>query len=168
MKLSAQDEYGLRCLLAIAREGDGGSLTIPEISKVEGMTPSHVAKLLSLLRAQGFVASTRGQSGGYQLARPASEIVVKDVLNSLGGRLFDGSFCRRHDGIMDSCIHHQHCGLRPLWTELQRAVDHVLGSFTIADLVTAARDNRDPSFDAPRISKRRRAAEEDPIVPVVN
>ena len=44
MKLSSQEEYGLRCLLRIARKGDGGSLTIPEISEVEGIRLSDATR----------------------------------------------------------------------------------------------------------------------------
>lgn len=161
MKLTAQDEYGLRCLLAIAREGENGCLTIPEISKAEGLTPSHVAKLLSILRRAGLLKSMRGQLGGYTLTRPAKDIVVKDVLGALGGRLYDGAFCIRHDGILECCVHQKMCGLRPLWTELQEAVDAVLSRFTVQDLVDAARDNGDPAFAAPKLSRRRLEADHD-------
>ena len=87
MKFSAQEEYGLRCLLQIARLGPEGSLTIPEIARHEGMSPTHVAKLLMILRRDGFLASTRGQQGGYALALPPEKTYVGDVLASLGGRL---------------------------------------------------------------------------------
>ena len=65
MKLSAGEEYGLRCLLQIGRRqketGDG--LSIPEISQIEGLSIPNVAKLMRLLRMGGFVESVRGQSG---------------------------------------------------------------------------------------------------------
>ncbi len=50
MKLSAQEEYGLRCLLRLGPQGDGGSLTIPEISRTEGISPEYVAKLMRTTR----------------------------------------------------------------------------------------------------------------------
>ena len=59
MKLTTQEEYGLRCLLQLARK-DTGSLTIPELSRREGMSPANVAKIMRLLRRAGFVRSTRG------------------------------------------------------------------------------------------------------------
>ena len=64
MKLSSSEEYGLRCLLQLARQAPGHSLTIPEISQAEGITHHNVAKLLRILRQGGFVASARGQQGG--------------------------------------------------------------------------------------------------------
>ena len=69
MKLTSQEEYGLRCLLRIAREGEGGSLTIPKISEKEGISNFYVAKLMRILRRGGLVKSVRGQAGGYAMAR---------------------------------------------------------------------------------------------------
>ena len=86
MKFSAQEEYGLRCLLQIARLGPDGSMTIPEISRIEGLTPTHVAKLTMILRKGGFLSSTRGQAGGYALARSPEKIIVGEVLEALGGK----------------------------------------------------------------------------------
>ena len=50
MKLSATEEYGLRCLLQLAKCGDGRSLTIPEISRAEGLSVPNAAKLMRVLR----------------------------------------------------------------------------------------------------------------------
>ena len=60
------------------------SMTIPEISRLEGLSATHVAKLLMILRKGGFIKSTRGQAGGYTLSRPAEQIYVSDVLLELG------------------------------------------------------------------------------------
>lgn len=135
MKFSAQEEYGLRCLLAIAKEGPTGSLTIPEIAQMEGLTPSHVAKLLAILRKSGFVKSTRGQLGGYTLAKGPSKMRVKDVLESLGGRLYHDGFCERHSGVESECVHETDCMLRPLWGNIQHAVDLVVNRYTVDDLL---------------------------------
>ncbi len=76
MKLSSQEEYGLRCLLRIGARGDGGTLTIPEISRAEGISPEYVAKLMRILRRGGLVTSARGAAGGYTLSRPADQITA--------------------------------------------------------------------------------------------
>jgi Rrf2 family protein len=98
MKLSTQEEYGLRCLLQLARHGDSASLTISEMSQREGISAPNVAKILRLLRRASLLTSTRGKAGGYTLARSASEITVGEVLSALGGRLWDPAFCERHAG----------------------------------------------------------------------
>ncbi len=132
MKFSAQEEYGLRCLLQIGRTG---SATIPEISKAEGLSQANVAKLLRILRRGGLITSARGQSGGYSLAKPLNETYVGDVLSLLGGRLYDESFCGRHKGTGLSCTHTIDCSLRSLWSEVQFAVDGVVGKITLDELL---------------------------------
>jgi Rrf2 family protein len=135
MKLSFQEEYGLRCLLRVATLSDHGYLTINEISEDEGLSTSYVAKLMRILRQRGFVRSVRGQVGGYALARPAEKIIVGEVLAALGGRLFDPRFCSEHSGLEASCKKLRECSIRTLWRTLQVLVDQVLSKVTLADLV---------------------------------
>ena len=135
MKLSAQEEYGLRCLLYLARQPEHSS-TIPEMSQAEGISHHNVAKMLRILRQGGFVDSERGQHGGYVLARAPEEIVVADVLAALGGRLFDERFCQDHAGSEANCTHSLNdCSVRALWGRLQEAVDAVLSQLTLRDLL---------------------------------
>ncbi len=136
MKLSAQDEYGLRCLLRLAQQPAGQSLTIPEISHAEGISHHNVAKYLSVLRKRGFVESERGQRGGYTLARHPDQIVVGEVLACLGGRLFDPAFCEHHAGVEATCQHSSvDCAIRGLWIQVQNAVDAVLGATTLSHMM---------------------------------
>jgi len=135
MKLSAQEEYGLRCLLHLAKRGEGTSLTIPEISVAEGLSIPNVAKLMRLMRMGKLVQSVRGQSGGYTLARPADTIKVTEVMEVLGGRFFGPQFCGRHSGRQDVCCHHTDCSLRALWNSIQFVLQSVLGQTTLADLM---------------------------------
>jgi len=134
MKLSSQEEYGLRCLLRIARQSDG-SLTIPEISQAEGISISYAAKLMRLLRRGGFVKSARGQAGGYALARPADQIVVGEALALLGGRLYEPGFCEEHTGLERLCTHSVDCSIRSLWRTVQLVLDQVLSKTTLKDLL---------------------------------
>jgi Rrf2 family protein len=135
MKLSSQEEYGIRCLLHLARGGEGASLTIPEISRAEGLSVPNVAKLMRILRIGGFVKSVRGQAGGYTLAYPARDIKVAQVLEKLGGNFFGPKFCDRHTGSMDTCMHSVDCSLRALWTAMENALQAVLGNTTLQDLM---------------------------------
>jgi Rrf2 family iron-sulfur cluster assembly transcriptional regulator len=134
MKLSSQEEFGLRCLLRLARRGEGGSLTIPEISEAEGISTSHAAKLMRLLRRGGFVTSARGQAGGYTLSRPPEKILIGEVLALLGGRLFDPAFCDTHSGVETVCTHTVDCSIRSLWRAVQVVVDRVLNGTTLKEL----------------------------------
>ena len=61
MKMTTQEEYGLRCLLRLGREAEGHSLTISELSRQEGVAMPTVAKMMRILRKAGLVRSTRGK-----------------------------------------------------------------------------------------------------------
>ena len=136
MKLTANEEYGVRCLVRLAYAGyTGGSLTIPEISLAEGVSPAYAAKILRVLRKGGFVKAARGKEGGYTLARPAAEIAIGDVIDALGGRLFESRFCDSHAGQAPICTRSVDCSVRSLWRAVQVAVDHVLSRTTLHDLL---------------------------------
>jgi Rrf2 family protein len=139
MKLSSQEEYGLRCLLQVARHDPEGSVTIPEIARLEGLSIPHVAKLMRSLRRGGFVKSVRGQAGGYKLARTPDQINIGEVLAWLGGRLFEPSFCSMHAGMAKLCTHSVECSIRSLWQSVQHVVDQMLGKVTLCDLLGGER-----------------------------
>lgn len=135
MKFSTVEEYGLRCLLQLARKGGAGSLTIAEISQAEGLTNHNIAKMMRILRRGGLVKSARGQAGGYALARPPEQIVLRDVFKVLGGSLFDPTFCDRHAGGEHLCAHTSSCSIRALLRSLQGLFDQFLDRLTLSDLV---------------------------------
>lgn len=143
MKLTSQEEYGLRCLLRVGRSGEGGSVTIPELARAEGISEPNVAKMMRILRRGGFVTSTRGQSGGYSLSRPADQIAVGHVVAVLGGRLYEPAFCEGHAGVELSCTHMPDCSIRSVWGMVQQAIDQVLGKITLKDLLRT-----EPEMDA--------------------
>jgi Rrf2 family protein len=140
MKLSSHEEYGLRCLLQVGRQGPSGSATIPEISRKEGLSTPYVAKLMRILRQGGLVKAARGKVGGYMLALPPERILVADALMALGGRMYGDDFCGRHSGEQPSCAHSTDCSIRSLWRDLQSAIDSVLRTTTIEDLLHTGHD----------------------------
>lgn len=136
MKLSANEEYGVRCLVRIGYAGfEGKALTIPEISEAEGVSQAYGAKILRVLRKGGFVKAARGKDGGYTLARPAENILIGDVVDLLGGRLFESGFCDSHSGQVAICTRSVDCSVRSLWRAVQVAVDQVLSKATLRDLL---------------------------------
>lgn len=137
MKITSQEEYGLRCLLRLARAGNGQSLTIPEVASAEGLSTAYVAKLLAVLRQAGLIDSVRGRAGGYRLIAAPDEIHLGAVLRVLGGALFeDPGFCRDHPGTeTEICVHLGACTLRALWGTLEHWMRRALDRITLADLV---------------------------------
>ena len=134
MKITAQEEYGLRTLIRIARCADAEGLSIPQLSDAEGIGQHYVAKITRQLRLAGFINSTPGQKGGYILSRSAEEININSVLKALGGALFDQEFCDSHNGAVKLCTNSVDCSARSLWKMIQFTVDQVLDKVSLADL----------------------------------
>jgi Rrf2 family protein len=139
MRLTAQEEYGLRCLLQVAR-GQEGSMTTPEIAEREGLSQAHVHKLMRLLRRGGLVKSVRGRNGGYQLARPAEQINVGAALAALGDNFYSSDFCREHTGSERTCVRNSDCSIRSLWIAVDQAVQRALQSTNLSDLLRSEPD----------------------------
>lgn len=135
MKITAQEEYGLRMLIRIAACKDKEGMSIPQLSEAEGLSTPYTAKLTRILRMGGFINSTPGNKGGYVLAMPANQIIINNVLKTLGGALFDDAFCRMHSGSMKLCTNSVDCSSRSLWQMVQFIVDQFLDKITLHDLV---------------------------------
>ncbi len=166
MQLLAQEEYGLRCLLDLARHPGDAPRTIHEIAAAEGLSADYAAKLLRELRRGGLVTSTRGAAGGYRLERPATAITAWDAIQVLGGSLLPETFCHCHSGQQARCVRDGDCALRALWENVDAAVRHVLESVTLHDLASgdspmlslisaaAARPRLDAPSPEPPIARR--------------
>ncbi len=135
MKISAVEEYGLRCLLQLARaEQSQALLSAEEIAQREGLSVAYIEKILSQLRKVGLIKSVRGMYGGYQLARSASSIRIGDLMRSLDGDFFT-DMCQQFSGNQSTCIHTGKCTVRPVWMMVARHVYRILDSLTLADLM---------------------------------
>lgn len=135
MKISAQEEYGLRCLLQLARaETMGESLTLSQLGRLEGISTANAGKLMWILSKAGLVQSTRGTKGGYSLALPASEIHLNQVIHVLEGEPAE-SHCKSYAGVLDACVHTGDCGIRPVIIELHQIVDNALAEITLSQLL---------------------------------
>lgn len=140
MILTAQEEFGLRCALTVARAGndeDGvpRSVTLGQVAESEGLTPAYAGKIMRLLVQAGVVESTRGRSGGYRLSRDAGAITAGDVVHALGGKIYDGEICSRSASGVGLCVHNNDCAVRSLWSGLQTMVEVFLARITLRDLV---------------------------------
>lgn len=128
MKITAQEEYGLRCLLQLAKADHDGVLTVGEIARREGISSAYAEKLLRLLSKAGLAQSARGTHGGYGLSRPLSEMSLGNVVRALGRVPSTTEICERHTGNRTACIHVDNCGIRSVWDGLtqyiQRFLDH--------------------------------------------
>src|ERR1017187_1072508 len=138
MKITAQEEYGLRCVLRLAKS-ESGSITLPEVAAAEGLSVAYVAKLMAVLRHAGILDSVRGRAGGYTLARPADELGLGSLLLTLGEPLFDEQdYCQKHAGSEAPggiCMNHATCTVKSLWQTLELWMGRALDQITLADLI---------------------------------
>ncbi len=141
MKITAQEEFGLRVLIRIAGCETAVGMSIPQLSKAEGLSSHYVAKLTRTLRMAGFINSTPGYKGGYVLAKPAKEIKIKYVLKALGGVLYDKDFCGQHAGTVNFCTNSVDCSARSLWQMIQFTVDQLLDRITLNDMANTENES---------------------------
>lgn len=153
MKISAQEEYGLRCLVQLATLCADESLTLPQIAAREGISQANAGKLMWLLSKAGFVQSTRGTKGGYTLARPASEIYLNEVIKILDADEIS-AHCESYTGVLEVCVHKGDCGIRPVIVGLHEIVNQALSNITLAQLVGEERKVTQTFQQIQRLEKR--------------
>ncbi|MGQ0645380.1 MAG: RrF2 family transcriptional regulator [Elusimicrobiota bacterium] len=135
MKISALQEYGLRCILQVAAHGFQTPLTVRDIAAKEGLTAVYVAKILVTLRRAGLVKSVRGMRGGYVLSRPPREISVAETLAALGRMDIVKNHCRRFPGVRAECVHIGNCGIRPVFALLAEHIYGLLSGLNLEQLI---------------------------------
>jgi Rrf2 family protein len=134
VRITTQAEYGLICALHLARRAADGPVTGRDIAAVERLPGDYVEQIMLKLRRADIVRSTRGAHGGYQLARAADEITVRDVITAAEHSTFE-VHCTSHPVEEERCSSAHNCSIRPVWVLLQRRIDDVLDSVRLSDLL---------------------------------
>jgi len=136
MRVTTWTEYSLLIAIHLARRGTSNSGPMParELADQERLPPDYVEQILLRLRRAGLVASVRGAKGGYLLARDPAQITVRDVMTASERQTFEVN-CNGHPVHPDRCRPNIPCSIRPVWRALQRRIDDLLASVTVADLL---------------------------------
>jgi len=135
MRISALEEYGLRCLLALAAEGPGGQLSISTIAEKEGLSVPYASKLLAILRQANLVNAVRGRGGGFCIARAPEEINLLEVMTALGGPLIDPGHCTKYSGQMEQCVHRDNCSIIYVLSGVAGYIGDYLATTSLVDLL---------------------------------
>lgn len=130
--LSTKGRYATRILVCMAAHELGTPVRKRDIAEQEGLSPDYTEQILLKLRAHGLVHSTRGARGGFVMARAAHTITVKDVVEATEGPIMLAP-C-----LTEACARDTECVTRGVWRKAQRALEDVLASVTIGDLVEEA------------------------------
>ena len=140
MKLSTRGQYGTRALLDIALHGGNGPVLLKDIARREQISLQYLGHLITPLIAAGIVRSVRGARGGLWLAKPSQEIKLSEVLQLLEGSLAPVECINNPE----TCSRSNLCVTRDVWAEMKRAMDGVLESTTLQDLVERQRKKEPP------------------------
>jgi len=133
MRISAKGEYALKAMLDLALQPPRRVVPIQEIAARRGIPQRYLEQVLQTLKRAGLLASRRGATGGYQLARLPEDITAGDVLRAVEGA--DGPFEAR-DGGRGS----RRDDLGELWEEIGRAVSEVVDRLNLGELAERARE----------------------------
>jgi Rrf2 family protein len=136
MKISTRTEYGIRVLVTLARQSDAGPISLAGVARVEKLPHAYLEQLVRDLRRAGLVTATRGQAGGYELARPAETILLSDAVRALEGPLLEMP-CAGADNL-EACDRPQPCSVHEVFQRVHEALDASLTTTTLADVVASA------------------------------
>jgi Rrf2 family protein len=142
--LTKKGKYGLKAAVHLAGLRPGESALVADIAEANMIPKKFLDAILGELRNSGFLHSKKGKGGGYMLARPASKILVGDIVRTLDGPLAPIA-CASHNFYRpcDDCADQTTCAVRLMMLEVRGAIADVLDHRTLAemrDLVTNQMD----------------------------
>ena len=140
MKLSTRGRYATRALLDLALQGNGKPVLLRDIAQRQQISLPYLEQLIAPLKAGGLIRSIRGTGGGILLARNSAEIKLSEVISLLEGPtvLVD---CVNDP---DLCDRSEYCITRDIWEELKTAIDGILESTTLHNLVERQKQKKEP------------------------
>gem|GEM_PF-115225 len=147
MRISSKGHYGLLAVAELARHYDDGLVSLAEIAQAEHLPLPYLEQIIAPLRMAGIVEATRGLHGGYRLARDPSQVSVGDVVRWLEGPIALVE-CTTEGYVSGSCERETGCTSRGVWKQVSDAINDVLNTLSLADLIAneAAQAERDRRF----------------------
>ena len=138
MKISTKGEYGIRAMLYIAMKGEQGPVTSHEIAQHQGIPEPYLRQILALLSKDRLIQSNRGPQGGHALARPASQISLRHIMVTLEGQTTTIDQILALPCTID--VGTEYCAIREVFLEVKKAVDRILSTMTLEELVHRQRE----------------------------
>ncbi len=138
LRISKLTDYGV--VLCSHLASVGAPRSVRALAGDTGIPGPTVSKVLKSLARAELVTSTRGASGGYRLARAASEVSVADIIAALDGPIAVTE-CT-DDNAETSCTHETDCGVRTNWQRINDAVQSALAGISLAEMSAAPRSGQ--------------------------
>jgi len=139
LKLSTKGRYGVRLMLDIALHCAEGPVPLRAISKRQDITEKYLWHLINPLKSAGLIEATRGAHGGYVVAKPLSDISIKEIVRALEGPLTLVKCVEKPA----SCKKAQSCVARDVWKEVADKISDTLDSITLKDIVENHHNKKD-------------------------
>jgi Rrf2 family protein len=134
MRYTTKTEYGLICMVYLAKRHGSDWISIKEIAKEENYSVAYIEKILQALRQANLVTSQEGNHGGYALTRRPGDITLRQIIDALEGSTFD-VFCEPQVREEIVCNHICLCGAKPIWKKTKDVLDRFFDSITLEMLV---------------------------------
>lgn len=131
MKISTKGRYALRMLIDLAAHKEDSFVSLKDVAQRQNISKKYLEQIVPMLNSSGLLRTTRGNRGGYMLAKSAREITVGDVLRAAEGTLAPVS-CLDHSP--NDCPRAESCSTLFVWEGLYKAVTEYLDSITLQDI----------------------------------
>ena len=131
MKISTKGRYGTRALVELAMRETSEPMLLRNIAKEQEISLAYLEHVISPLIAGGILRSTKGPKGGISLNRKPGDIKLSEVIRLLEGSVAPAD-CVDNPDVCDRA---GTCAARDIWCELKQALENVLSSITVQDLV---------------------------------
>lgn len=131
MRISTRAHYAVRAVVDLAVHSGGSPVAIQEIARRQAISPSYLEQLFAKLRRGRVIRSVRGARGGYQLAVPADQVHLAQIMELVDEPL-DPLACL--DG-RKSCDLAERCITQGVWRQLGEQIRVFLSSITLDQLV---------------------------------
>jgi Rrf2 family transcriptional regulator, cysteine metabolism repressor len=144
MKISTRGEYGMRAMVALARQYGNGPVALTTVAQEATVPAAYLEQLMGVLRRAGLVSSTRGAHGGYALSRPPEAISTGEVYRTLEGPVAPME-CVSEIEPEELCPLLDGCATRVVWLKVRDNIVEALDSTTLADLIASSRPRKPAS-----------------------
>ena len=138
--LTQKARYALHAMLFLARQD--GLVTVADIAKSESIPRKFLEQILSALKTNGLVVGKRGPTGGYLLARNASQISFADILRCIDGPLaLAPCASQRNYAPCPDCKSVETCEIRPALLAVRDTTSLLLEGITLAEAIGGAKQS---------------------------
>lgn len=142
MTISTKGRYGLRIMMDLALHYEE-TIKLKDIAARQGISEKYMEQIIAILNKAGFVRSTRGAQGGYQLVKTPDQYTVGMIL-----RLTEGSLapveCLAENAL--PCERNGGCATVEIYKRIYDAVNNVIDNTTLQDLVDIETEKNGSSY----------------------